>query len=152
MQDVTRKVPIALAAVATYLYLTAGPAGAQVATDGNASPDTPAGAVFTVNNTLVTLILGAVAPLVVGILVRPTNPSWVKVLVGGVAATVITAVSQAVQADGSAALSQEWFLQLALQLAAQVGAYYGIWNPVLAARGGVNEATGPGVIPGSHTA
>lgn len=140
----------ALAAVAVgavALVLLAAAAGAQVAPDGNASPDTPASAVFTVNNSLVTLLLGAVLPLVTGALLRPTNPEWIKVLVGGLVATLATAISQAVQADGSAAFSQEWFLQLALLWAAQIGAYYGIWNPVLARRGGVNAATGRGVIP-----
>lgn len=122
-------------------------AGAQVAPDGNASPDAPASAVFTVNNTLVTLILGALAPLLIGFLLKPTNPEWVKVLVGGLVATAVTAVSQAVQTDGTAALSQEWLLQLGLQWAAQIGAYYGIWNPVLARKGGTNVAMGPGFIP-----
>ena len=137
---------LAVLAVAVVALITlAAVAGAQEA--GDASPDAPASAVFTVNNTLVTLLLGAVAPLVTGLLLRPTNPEWVKVLAAGLVATVVTAVSQAVQADGSAILSQEWFLQLALTWAAQIGAYYGIWNPVLASRGGVNAATGPGLIP-----
>ena len=133
------------------LLVMAGPALGQVAEDGNASPDTPVGAVFTINNTLVTMLLGAVAPIVTGILLRPTNPKWVKVLVAGMVGTVITAISQSVQDDGTAALSQEWFLQLGLLLAMQFGTYFAIWNPVLASRGGVNAATGPGVIPVDST-
>src|SRR5690606_18096352 len=43
------------------------------------APDT-VGAAFTVSSTLVTILLGIVAPIVTGVLVRPTNPSWVKVL------------------------------------------------------------------------
>ncbi|HEV2928876.1 MAG TPA: hypothetical protein VGW74_09295 [Propionibacteriaceae bacterium] len=142
-----RRLPVALAVVGVTLALSADRALAQVAPGGDASPDAPASAVFTVNNTLVTVLLGVVAPLVTGFLLRPTNPAWVKVLVAGMVGTAFTAVSQVVQDDGTAALSQEWFLQLALLLAAQFGAYYGIWNPVLRSQGGVNEATGPGVVP-----
>ena len=138
---------IALVALAA-IVLTADVALAQVAPDGNASPDTPASAVFTVNNTLVTVLLGMFAPIVTGILLRPTNPAWVKVLAAGAVGTAFTAISQAVQADGTAPLSQEWFLQLALQIATQVGTYYGVWNPLFASRGGLNAAAGPGILPG----
>lgn len=146
MPNLTRRVPMALAVVALALYVNASPVAAQVATDGNASPDAPIGTVFTVNNVLVTLLLGAVAPLVTGFLLRPENPPVVKVLVAGLVGTVFQAISQVVQEDGTAALSQEWFVGLALLLAAQLGSYARIWNPVFASKGGVNAATGPGVI------
>lgn len=147
MDNYPRRLAAATLVAFGALFLSAGPALAQVAPDGNASPDAPASSIFTVNNTLVTVLLGVVAPLVTGVLLRPTNPAVVKVLVAGLVGTAFTAVSQAVQADGTALLSQEWLLQLALLLATQFGTYFAVWNPVFASRGGLNAATGPGVVP-----
>lgn len=96
----------------------------------------------------VTIILGVVAPLLTGVLLRPQNPPVVKVLVAGAVAALFTSLAQAVGEDGSAFLSEQWFTDYALAVAAQLGAYFGIWEPVLASKGGVNRATGPGVVPG----
>lgn len=142
----SHKAPAALAAVAVTLYVLAGPAGAQVAVDGNASPDAPVSSVLTVNNTLVQLLVGAVIPLVSGFLLRPQNPAWVKVLVAGLVGVAANAFVQAISADGTAVLSQEWFVNLALLWAAEFGSYTHFWNPVLASKGGVNAATGPGIV------
>jgi hypothetical protein len=113
------------------------------------APDT-VGAAFTVSSTLVTILLGIVAPIVTGVLVRPTNPSWVKVLVAGMVGTVLESIHQLVRDDGSVILSGEWALGVALILAAQFGSYFGVWKPV--SGGELNAKLGPGVIPGGGRA
>ncbi len=120
-------------------------AGAQVAPDGNASPDAPVSSVFTVNNTLVTLITGLLIPLVVGVLARPTNPAWVKLGLAVGVTGVANLFLQAVQSDGTAVLSQEFWVQAAILLATALGSYARIWQPLL--RGRVNALGGNGVIP-----
>jgi len=119
----------------------------ELLADLDASPDTPIGDVLTVNNTWVTILLGVVAPLVTGVLLRPSNPAAVKVLVASLVGLVFHALAEVVQADGTAVLSQEWLVKLVLVLAAEFGTYAHVWNPVFASRGGLNAAAGPGVIP-----
>jgi hypothetical protein len=129
------------------LIMGAAAAGAQVVPDGNASPDTPVSAVFTVNNTLVTLITGLVVPLVVALLARASNPAWVKIGLNAAVSAVATSFLSAVQDDGTAVLSQEWFVQAGVIFAASIMAYLGVWNPLASRQGGINTAMGPGVIP-----
>ena len=118
---------VALAA----LVASACPALAQVATDGDISPDAPVSAYLTLNNTIVLVLTGAVIPLVNGLLLRPSNPAWVKALVADVFAVVVHAFSQAIQADGTAFLSQEWFLGLAITIVAMAASYFQVWKPVV---------------------
>lgn len=123
---------LALAAVAVLGVLWfAGPALAQVAPNGDVSPDAPVSAYLTVNNTLVLILTGALIPVVNGLLLRPTNPAWVKVLVSSAFATAVHAFSQAIQNDGTAVLTQEWFLGLAITIGTMVAAYLGVWKPVV---------------------
>lgn len=123
---------LALAAVAVLGVLWfAGPALAQVAPDGNVSPDAPVSAYLTINNTLVLLITGSLIPVVNGLLLRPENPAWVKVLLSSVVATIAHAFSQVIQADGTAVVSQEWFLGLAITIGTMVATYLGVWKPVV---------------------
>jgi hypothetical protein len=126
-----RRLAVAFVLGAVLLLVWAVPAWAQVAPDGDVSPDAPASAYLTVNNTLVLLLTGAVLPLVNGLLLRPDNPRWVKVLVAGMVAAFTHAVSQVVQADGTAVFTQEWVLGLVLTWAGMFGAYYGIWKPAV---------------------
>lgn len=123
---------LALAAVAIgFVIVSAGPALAQVAPDGDVSPDAPASAYLTINNTLVLVITGSLIPVVNGLLLRPTNPAWAKVLVSSAFATAVHAFSQTIQDDGTAVLSQEWFLGLAITIGTMVATYLGVWKPVV---------------------
>lgn len=142
---------LARAATALFLILSgvllAAPAvGALGAQEGDASPDAPIGQVFTISNTLVVLLISGVLPLVIGFLLKPTNPPWVQGLVAMLATSTAHAISEAVQADGTAALSQEWFVKLAITFLGTIGAYYGAWKPV-AGNGDLNARLGEGVIP-----
>jgi hypothetical protein len=133
---------LAAAALTIGLAVSAGPAGASSL--AVAQPTETVGDTLTVSATLVTIVLGIFAPLVTGLLVRATNPAWVKLLVAGLVGTVLSAFQQAVQADGSAVLSGPWLLQVALLLAAQFGTYFAVWQPL--AGGELNRKLGPGVI------
>ncbi len=126
-----RRAALGAMAVVIAIVATASIAAAQIAPNGDVSPDAPASAYLTVNNTLVLLLTGAVIPIVNGLLLRPDNPSWVKVLVASVVATVAHGLSQAVQADGTAVLTQEWLLGLVLTVASMIAAYLGIWKPAI---------------------
>ena len=131
-----------LVAAAVSLVLFTAPAAAQVAPDGNASPDAPVGSWLTVNNTLVLFITGALVPIVNGLLLRPSNPQWLKVLVSQVVVTAVHAFSQTIQDDGTALLSQEWLVGLGLTSLVMVASYLGIWKPVADP-----NATMPTVLP-----
>lgn len=120
-----------LFAAAVVLILTATPALGQVAPDGDVSPDAPVSAVFTVNNLLVVFATGTLVPIVNGFLLRPSNSQVVKVLVANAFATAVHAFSQAIQADGTAVLSQEWFVGLAMTLITMTAMYGGVWKPLL---------------------
>lgn len=134
-----------LLAAAVTLGLVLGIAGpASASALAVAQGTETVGDTFTVSATLVTILLGIVAPLVTGVLVRATNPAWVKILVAGLVGTTLSAIQQAVQADGSAVLSGPWLLQLSLLLAAQFGTYFAIWQPLTG--GELNRKLGPGVI------
>lgn len=126
-----RRCLLVLLAAAGAVLAAAGPAVAQVAEDGNASPDAPVSAVFTVNNVMVMFILGAVIPIVNGFLLRPNNPGWVKVLVSQLVATAAHGLSQVVQEDGTAVLTQEWLVGLAFTSLVMVATYANVWRPVV---------------------
>lgn len=128
---VARRLAALVALVFVGLVATAGPALAQVAPDGNVSPDAPAGSYLTVNNTLVLVLTGAVIPLVNGLLLRATNPAWVKGLVSSLFAVAVHDFSQMIQDDGTALLSQEWCLGLAITLISMTAAYLQVWKPLV---------------------
>ena len=125
------------------LFLTASAAVAQT---GDASPDDPVGTVFTINNSLVLLLTGLVIPLVNGLLNHPANPAWVKIGLAGALAAVGNAFVQAIQDDGTAVLSQEWILQTVIVFATSIGTYLGVWDPLFRRAGGLNTATGAGLV------
>lgn len=131
--------------VAFLSFLWAAPALAQ-APDGNASPDSSVGTVFTINNSLVTLLTGLVLPVIIGFLNNPGNPAWVKLGLAGAVSVAANAFVQTIQADGTAVLSQEWILQTIVVFGTAIFSYLGVWDPLFRARGGINAATGRGVI------
>lgn len=126
-----RRSGLALVVALTALVLMATPAMAQVAPDGNVSPDAPVSTYLTINNTVVLLITGALVPLVNGLLLRPTNPEWAKVLVANLFATLVHSFSQIIQDDGTAFLTQEWAVGLGVTLLSMTAAYYGVWKPLV---------------------
>lgn len=151
-----RRLLIAVTVVAMAgLVLWAQAAGAQVAPDGNASPDAPVSAVFTVNNTLVTLLTGAIVPLVVGLLTREDNPAWVKLGLAVAVTGVANLFLQAIQDDGTAVLSQEWLVQAVIIFATALGTYARVWQPLARERGTSVASIGSpsfGIIPARRRA
>lgn len=133
-----------LAVMLAVIVACAGPVAAQT---GDASPDAPAGVTLTINNLTVQLLLGFLLPVAIGFAQRPTNPPWVKAIVGVALTALAVGISEAVQDDGSAVLSQEFFVDYAITQAAVIASYLGVWQPVFASRGGVNAATGSGIVP-----
>jgi hypothetical protein len=125
-----RRFLAALAAFVAVLFVLASPALAQVAPDGNVSPDAPVSAYLTINNMLVLMATGTLVPIINGLLLRPSNPTIVKILVANLFATAVHALSQVIQADGTAVLSQEWLLGLGMTLLTMTAAYFGIWAPL----------------------
>lgn len=126
-----RVLAMALILGAALVVVCASPALAQVAPDGDVSPDAPVSAFLTINNSVVLVLTGLVVPLVNGLLLRPENPGWVKVLVANLLATVVHGFSQTIQADGAAILTQEWFLGLFITLGTMIATYLGVWKPMI---------------------
>jgi hypothetical protein len=104
--------------------------------------ESPIGALFTINQTTVMIILSVVIPLVLGVLLKPTNPEWVKVLAGGVVAGIATLITEAIRDDGTAVLSQEMLVQFAVQWIGVIATYLGVWKPLQ-----INRKMGPGIVP-----
>lgn len=121
----------AVAAAAAALVVLATPALAQVAPDGDVSPDAPVSAFLSVSNTWVMLLVGTVVPLVNGLLLRPSNPAWAKALIANMFAAAAHAFSQAIQDDGTAVLSQEWLIGLVITLVTMAAMYHGVWKPLM---------------------
>jgi hypothetical protein len=107
------------------LVLTSTPALAQ-----DVPPSAPFAGTFTLSQFGVTLILSFFAPLVLGLIVRPGNPEWVKVLLGALVAGIVTLVRNAIQDDGTAVLSWAMFTEFGVAWLAQVAAYLGVWKPL----------------------
>lgn len=145
---------LAAGVVATAVLLgNAAIAGAQVAPDGNASPDAPVSSVLTVNNTLVLLLTGAVIPLVVGLLTREDNPAWVKLGLAVAVTGVANLFVQSIQADGTAVLSQEFLVQAAVIFATALGTYARVWKPLARDNGTTVSSIGSpgfGIVPLSN--
>lgn len=100
---------------------------------------------FTIDEVGVSIIVGLLLPLVLGVLVKPTNPPWVKVIGGIVVAAIAALVKENIQDDGTAIISWAMVIETALIYLPQIAAYLGIWKPL--ADGDLNGKMGPGVIP-----
>jgi hypothetical protein len=120
--------------------------GASAAAAQTPEPDAPAGAWFTINNTLVTILTGLIVPIAVGLAMRVENPPWIKATVAVAFAELGNLIQNAIQDDGVAVISQVHALQWAIITATAIGTYLGIYNPLTARSGGLN-ATLPTVLP-----
>lgn len=136
-----RRLLSGIVVVAGVLLLGASAAAAQTPV-----PDDPAGAWFTINNTLVTILTGLVVPIAVGLAMRPENPPWIKATVAVAFSELGNLIQNAIQDDGVAVISQAHALQWAVITATAIGTYIGIYNPLTARSGGLN-ATLPDVAP-----
>lgn len=130
-----------LTAIVLGLVATATPAFGQTVEDGEVP--VPDGVVISAH--WVTLAVGLVLPLVTGLLLRPENPAWLKVGLAGAVTLVANLFVQAVLPDGTAVLSEAWFVQAVIMFGESMLSYLGLWNPLLARQGGVNAAT-PNVV------
>jgi hypothetical protein len=112
-------------------------------------PSAPAGDFLHLSALGVNILLAAVLPVVAGVLLRESNPEWVKVIGGIVVAGVAALITEAVRDDGTAVLSWDMFVTGATMWIAQIAAYLGIWKPLGkdTAAGSLNGALGPGVVP-----
>jgi hypothetical protein len=103
---------------------------------------------FTIDEVGVSIVVGLVLPLALGILIKPTNPPWVKVIGGVVVAAIAALVKENIQDDGTAVISWPMVVETALIYVPQIAAYLGIWKPL--ANDDLNGKMGPGVIPIEH--
>lgn len=130
-----------LTAAVLGLVATATPALAQAGEDGEVP--VPDGIVVSAH--WVTLATGLVLPLVTGLLLRPENPAWLKIGLAGAVTLVANLFLQAVLPDGTAVLSEAWFVQAVILFGESMLTYLGLWNPLFSRAGGVNAAT-PNVV------
>jgi hypothetical protein len=123
------------------------PAGASVLQE--TPPSAPAGDFIHLSALGVNLLLATGLPLVAGVLLRQSNPEWVKVVGGIIVAGVAALITEAVRDDGTAVLSWDMFITAATMWLGQIAAYLGIWKPLGkdTSAGTFNSALGPGVVP-----
>lgn len=93
----------------------------------------------------VSIVIGLFLPLLLGILYKPTNPPWVKVVGGIVAAAVAALIQNNIQEDGTAVISWLMLVEAALIYVPQILSYLGVWKPL--ADDDLNGRMGPGVVP-----
>jgi hypothetical protein len=109
-----------------FAYLSwALPASAQTLPE-----DAPVGATLTLSDTGVRLIIGLVLPIVLGLIVKASNPEWVKVIGGIVVAAIAALITDNLQDNGTAVLSWDMFVGAVLIYVPQVVSYLGIWKPL----------------------
>lgn len=119
--------PIAAALVASGALLTlAGPAAAQVTPD-----DDVVAPVLVIGAPTVTLIVATLLPLLNGLALRTSNPTWVKALVANGIGIVAYSITQVVADDGSAFLTEAWFHGLVASLVVMAATYFGVWRPLV---------------------
>lgn len=133
-----RKLLAVLALVAVAAIGACEPAVAQAIDSGDAS----VAPFFTFDRTLVLVLTGFGVPFVNGLLLKASNPAWVKVLAANLFGTAVHAFMQVVGPDGAAIFSRDWLLGLGLTLATMTVTYLGYWRPVVDP-----NATAPTVLP-----
>lgn len=135
-----RLVGLVLAFLLTLFALASVAAAASVQ---ETVPDAPG---VTVPEVGVSLVVGLFLPILYGFFVRPSNPELVKVLGGILVAAAASLILNAVQQDGTAVLSWQQVVDVALVYIPQIAGYLGVWKPL-----DINERTGPGVAIGRGT-
>lgn len=88
------------------------------------------GDVLSVNAFTLSVIVGLIVPLVNGIALKPTVPSWVKGVVNLVLSYVGNVIALSMQEDGSAIFSREVIVTTAFAFAVALATYAGIFKPV----------------------
>jgi hypothetical protein len=147
MITLLRRLVVGLAIAAGVIVAGAQYAGAVVLQE--APPSAPVGQTLTVSAAGVNILIGVLLPLLLGVLVKPGNPEWVKVIGGIVVAGAATLITEAIRDDGTAVLSWDMFLTFVTVYVPQILAYLGVYKPLGndTPQGSFNGALGPGVIP-----
>lgn len=135
---------LAAAVLVTFLALVAFAGMASATTLQETVPDTPG---LTIPEVGVSILVGLFLPIVYGFLVRPSNPELVKVVGGVIIAASASLVVNAIQNDGTAVLSWQQVVDVALVYIPQIAGYLGVWKPLE-----INERTGPGIAIGRGSA
>lgn len=129
LTGITRRVLTIAAFIAATVFavvaVLASPASAQTV-----DPEAPVGAVLTLSDTGVRLLIGLVLPVVLGLIVKVTNPEWVKVIGGIVVAAIAAVITENIQDNGTAVLSWDMFVGAVLIYVPQIVSYLGIWKPL----------------------
>lgn len=123
---------LALAAVtvtALWALIVVAPAIAGASVLQSPAPEAEDGVLLAAD--WVAIIIGLAIPLVNGLALRPTNPAWVKALVANGVAIVAHSLSNVIQADGSAFMSNAWWSELFITLVAMAAAYFQVWAPIV---------------------
>jgi hypothetical protein len=133
--------------VAGTLLLGATAAAAGVLQE--APGDAPVGDTLTLSAASVNIIIGVLLPILLGVLLKESNPQWVKTIGGIVVAGIAAIVTEAIRDDGTAVLSWDMFLTFVTVYVPQIVSYLGFWQPLGrdTSAGTFNLALGPGVVP-----
>lgn len=78
----------------------------------------------------VTLLLGTVAPLLVGLLTRLAAPSALKAVLLVTVSIVVGLVSTAIGEDGGAVISEQALTNAVIAWVAAVATHFGVWKPL----------------------
>lgn len=84
---------------------------------------------ITINSTFVTIIVGTLIPILVGILTKfdasPRVKSIISIVLNAIQALIVSSVT----ADGAAAISKQTAILWALGVITSVATYTGVWKP-----------------------
>lgn len=100
----------------------------------------PANTGLILDASFVTLILGTLVPLVVGVLTKLNASSAIKSISMIVLNAIVALITLSQVGDGSAVFTKEGFIAFATGLIASVAAYLGVWKPI-GISGAINEKT-----------
>jgi hypothetical protein len=110
-------------------FLAPGVAGAASDTPPPAGIEAGQDALFSLDAALVAIILGAVIPLLNGLLTKANWSSGVKALLGLALATIAGVITTATTDGGDAVFSQSLLLNTFLSFVAAAATYNNVWKP-----------------------
>lgn len=85
---------------------------------------------MTVNAMVVTIILGTILPILVGLITKLDAPSGMKGAILIVLNAVQAGIVSATTADGSASFTTESLVLFAFGIATSLSTYYGVYKPL----------------------